>query len=130
MSATPTLPSTPRLAIVAVSAANTNRDGTGTIVTVMAGAAAGTRIYEVASQWTVTSTAGMLRLYISTDTGSTWKLFDEIPIAVAVGSASVPESRVSRPYANLVLPTAAFLLGAATHNAEASTVTAMGADLT
>ena len=130
MATTPNFPSTSRLATASVSAANTNRDGTGTIVTVLTGVAAGTKVFEVDVQMTVTSTAGMVRLFLSSDSGATWKLFDEVAIAAATASASVKATRVATQYTNLILPSASWVLGAATHNAEASVVTALGGDLT
>jgi hypothetical protein len=131
MATTPNFTSTSRLATAAVSTANTNRDGTGTIVSVLTGAAeGGTKVFEVDVQMTVTSTAGMVRLFLSSDTGSTWKLFDEVAIAAATVSASVKGTRVATQYANLILPSASWILGASTHNAEASVVTALGGDLT
>ena len=126
MATTPNFTSTSRLATASVSAANTNRDGTGTIVTVLTGVAAGTKVFEVDVQMTVTSTAGMVRLFLSSDSGATWKLFDEVAIAAATASASVKATQ----YTNLILPSASWVLGAATHNAEASVVTALGGDLT
>lgn len=130
MAVTPNFTSTSRLATASVSAANTNRDGTGTIVTVLTGVAAGTKVFEVDVQMTVTSTAGMVRLFLSSDSGTTWKLFDEVAIAAATVSASVKGTRVATQYTNLILSSASWVLGAATHNAEASVVTALGGDLT
>lgn len=130
MATTPNFTSTSRLATASVSVANTNRDGTGTIVTVLTGVAAGTKVFEVDVQMTVTSTAGMVRLFLSSDSGATWKLFDEVAIAAATASASVKATRVATQYTNLILPSASWVLGAATHNAEASVVTALGGDLT
>lgn len=130
MSTAPAYASNPRsIDRATVSAANTARDGSGTIVTIAAGSSAGFRVQEVVTQPTVTTTAGMIRLFISTDTGSTWTLFDEIPVAAATVSASVPGARNSRPYTNLVLKGTTNLLGASTHNAEAHQVYALGADL-
>lgn len=130
MAVTPAFTSTPRLTTSAVSAANTNRDGTGTIVSLMTGAAAGTKVFEVDIQWTVTSTAGMLRLYLSVDGGSTWKLFDEQAVTAITASASVACFRATKTYTNLVLRDSSCVIGASTHNAEASVVTVLGGDLT
>lgn len=130
MATAPAYAANPRsLDIAQVSAANTTRDGTGTIVTVATGSAAGFRIAEVATQAIVTTTAGMVRLYLSTDTGSTWRLFDEIPVSAVTVAASTPAYRASRRYDNLVLFGTSDLLGASTHNAEAINVFPMGADL-
>lgn len=130
MASIPNFTSTSRLTASAVSTANTNRDGTGTIVSLISGVAAGTKIFEVDVQMTVTSTAGMVRLYLSSDSGSTWKLFDEVAIAAATVSASVKGTRVATLYSNLILPSSSYALGASTHNAEASVVTVMAGDLT
>lgn len=130
MATTPTFTSTPRYAQATVSAANTNRDGTGTIVSVITGASAGTKVFEVVTQATVTTTAGMVRLFISSDSGSTWRLFDEVSIAAATVSGTVKGNRVSTTYANLILPNASHQLGASTHNAESIQVIALAGDLT
>lgn len=130
MATSPAFTSTPRYTQVSISTANTNRDGTGTIGSVITGVAAGTKIFEVVVQATGTTTAGMVRLFISTDSGSTWRLFDEVSISAATPSGTVKGTRVSTTYANLILPNASAQLGAATHNAESFQVVALAGDLT
>lgn len=127
MATQPAFATVPRIGSAQVSAANTNRDGTGTIVTVITGVAAGTRIAEVVVEATVATTAGMVRLYLFDGTNT--RLFDEIAIAAATPSASVRTTRVSTVYTNLILPSASWQLRASTHNAEAINVIALGADL-
>ena len=127
MAASPVFAVTPRLSSVAVSVANTNRDGTGTIVSLITGVAAGTRINEISVQATVTTTAGMVRIYLYD--GTNYRLWDEVSIAAATVSASVKGIRVATTYNNLILPSASWQLFASTHNGEAFTVTTMGADL-
>lgn len=130
MASTPGFASVPRsIEPQAVSAANTNRDGSGTIVTLCAGATAGTKVNQVRVKATVTTTAGMVRLYVSTDTGSTWRLFDEVPVSAITVGASTPAFQADRFYDNLILTGASDLLGASTHNAEAFHVTPLVADL-
>ena len=120
MATAPAYAATPRSIDVAqVSVANTNRDGTGTIVTVCAGVAAGTRVSSVTAKATVTTTAGMVRLYLSTDTGSTWRLYREIPVSAITASASVATFYGRLDFEDLVLTGTSDLLGASTHNAEA-----------
>jgi hypothetical protein len=110
-----------------VSVANTNRDGTtGTYVNLVTAAASGTRIAEIVTQATVTTTAGMVRLFL-TD-GSTTRMFDEIAISAATVSASVKGNRVSTLYTNVVIPSG-WSIKASTNNAEAINVFALGADL-
>jgi hypothetical protein len=128
MADSPAFASTPRCETAAVSAANTNRDGTGTIVAIATGAATGTKIEEVDVKATVTTTAGMVRLYLSLDAGTTWRLYDEIPVTAITASASVATFRQANTYTNLILRDASAKLGASTHNAEALTVVATGGD--
>lgn len=70
----PVLTSTPRLEFGRVTVANTGRDGSGTITTVITGVAAGTRISRVVTQAEGTTAAGMLRLWLTIDNAVTWKL--------------------------------------------------------
>ena len=130
MATAPAYAANPRsIDIAQISTANTNRDGTGTIGTVATGSAAGFRVFTVVAQATVTTTAGMVRLYLSTDSGTTWRLFDEIPVSAVTPSASAAAFRGRREYANLILTGTTNRLGASTHNAETFNVVAQGADL-
>ena len=127
MAASPVFAVTPEIGMGQVSAANTNRDGTtGTYVTLVTAAPSGTRVAEIVTQATVTTTAGMVRLFL-TD-GSTTRMFDEIAISAATVSASVKGNRVSTLYTNLVIPSG-WSIRASTHNAEAINVFVLGADL-
>lgn len=130
MASTPSFTSTPRVGIANVAAANTNRDGTGTITALITGAAAGTKVTSITAQAAVTTTAGMVRIFVSTDSGSTWRLFDELSIAAATVSASVKGTRITTTYTDLVLADASHRLGCTTHNAESINVIALGGDLT
>lgn len=130
MGNSPAFASVPRSASGQVSAANANRDGTGTIVSIFTPPAAGARIEEVYAQATVTTTAGMVRLFISNDSGVTWRLFDELPVTAVAVAASTPGWRTKRAYTNLILADATWRLGASTNNAEAINIFAFGGDLT
>ena len=127
MAANPAFAVTPRLASVNVATANTNRDGTGTVATLITGASTGTRIAEIVVQARVTTTAGMVRVFLYD--GTTYRFFDEIAIAAATVSASVKGTRVSTTYNNLILPSASWSVVVSTHNAESMDVIALGADL-
>ena len=127
MAADPAFAVTPRIASVNVATANTNRDGSGTVATLITGAATGTRIAEIVVQARVTTTAGMVRIYLYD--GSSYRFFDEVAIAAATVSASVKGTRVSTSYNNLVLPSASWSIVVSTHNAESIDVIALGADL-
>lgn len=123
-----TVPRTPDK--VAISTANTNRDGTGTIGTLLTAVAAGTKVSEIVVQALVTTTAGAVRLYHSSDGGSTWTMFDEFIIQAVTVGASTAAYRARRTYDNLVLVGTSAKLGASTHNAESFEVYALAGDLT
>lgn len=125
MATTPNYARFPRSAIAQISAANTNRDGTGTLVTVIAGASAGgsleggTRVDDITIQATATTTAGMIRLFLSLDGGTTNRLIREIPVNAATPSGTVQAFRTDLVDLGIILPNANALLRAATNNAEA-----------
>jgi hypothetical protein len=127
MADSPSFAVTPRLASVNIATANTNRDGTGTVATLITGASTGTRIAEIVIKARVTTTAGQVRVFLHD--GTTFFFFDEIAVAVATPSNSVQAVRVSTTYNNLVLPSASWSIRVSTHNAESIDVTALGADL-
>lgn len=127
MALNPQFAATPRIASVNVSAANTNRDGTGTVATLITGASTGTRISEIVVKAKVTTTAGMIRLFLHD--GTNFWFFDEVSVAAATVSASTQSTRVSVIYNNLILPNASWSIRVSTHNAESIDVTALGADL-
>lgn len=118
---------TPRIGTVNIATANANRDGTGTVATLITGASTGTRIAEIVIKARVTTTAGQVRVFLHD--GTTFFLFDEVAVAAATPSNSVQSVRVSASYANLVLPNASWSIRVSTHNAESIDVTAFGADL-
>ena len=117
---------TPVIGIGAISSANTNRDGTGTIVSVISGSTDGTRITRVTIQAIVTTTAGMVRLYINT--GAVIYLWKEIAVTAITGSASVVEFTyvLSLMGENALILPSGYSLEASTHNAEAFNVIAEG----
>lgn len=127
MADSPAFAVTPRIGAVNVSTANTNRDGTGTVATLITGASTGTRIAEIVVQARVTTTAGMVRIFLYD--GTTYRFFDEVAIAAATVSGSVKGTRVSTTYSNLILPSASWSIVVSTHNAESMDVVALGADL-
>ena len=130
MASTPSFTSTPRVGLANVAAANANRDGTGTITALISGVAAGTKITSIRAEPAVTTTAGMVRIFITVDAGTTWRLFDELAIAAATASASVKTAGIVVTYTDLVLTDGSCRLGCTTHNAESINVVALGGDLT
>lgn len=132
MASNPSFVSTPRLEVVNISTANNTRSGSGTITELIAGVAAGTKITEIVAQCNVTGaiTAGLVTVFVSTDGGTTWRLFDEITISSTTSSNSAKATRNSATYSNLVLVGTNHRLGVATTIAQSITVAAMGGDLT
>lgn len=97
-----------------VSVANTNRDGTGTIVTVAAGPTAapangvGKRITRVSIVRTGTSTATVVCLYYSPDNGTTNRLIAEVAVPAYTASTTSAQTVVEVPtLIGFVIPGAA-----------------------
>lgn len=131
MASSPVYVGTPRTWYAQVSAANTNRDGTGSLATLVTGPAApGCIITKLRIHATVTTTAGMVRAFLSKDGGTTKRLLCEIPVDARTVSASVDafsaEVLFDEP---LKLDDANGLLYVSTHNAEAINVFAFGGDV-
>ena len=127
MSANPNFASTPKVGKALINTANTNRDGTGTITSIFAAGAAGSRIDKVIIAANTTTTAGMLRFYISN--GVTNTLIFEVPVPAIVPSATVQtfvSNQTGIPFP-LVIPSG-YSLQASTNNAEAFIITALGGD--
>jgi hypothetical protein len=103
VAADPSFASTPRLAVASVSTANTARDGTGTIVTVLSAGSSGTLIAQVTLQATGNLGDGTLTLFLHD--GTTAWLFDEIDHEdPAAASNTFAGYRATRIYTNLVIP--------------------------
>jgi len=127
MADSPAFAATPRIAAVNIATANTNRDGTGTIGTLITGATNGTQVREIVVKARVTTTAGMVRVFLYD--GTTYYLYDEISMLAATPSGTVQATRANVTYANLILPSSSWSVRVSTHNAESADVTALGADL-
>ncbi len=123
MAAAPAFAATPRAACGALSTANANRDGTGTIETVFTAGASGSKIEEVRITPAATTTAGMVRLYLYD--GSTYHLLSEHSIAAKTLSATSGATTTTLAYDNLLLPSG-WSLRASTEKAEAIKVFAFG----
>lgn len=107
---------TPKIGIAQVSEANANRDGTGTVITVITGATYGTRLNRIEIQATGITTAGMLRLFISNGTNT--RLWKETVVSAITPSAAVAAFSASIvPSEPLILPSGYSLI-ASTEKAE------------
>lgn len=132
MSAAPNFASTPRAAVAAVSTANTNRDGTGTIVDVLTAVAAGTRLERIVVQATADPADSIVTLFLHN--GTSYFLFDEFDLGnPTAASTTVPAYREARAYSGIILPSASWKVAAAITvalTAGVMNVFAFGADLT
>jgi hypothetical protein len=128
MAANPAFIGTPRLTFASLSSANTNLDGTGTITSLITGAATGTRVLEINMQCSATSAAALVNIFLSTDSGSNWVLFDQIAVTAATVNNTTRANRNIATYTNLILPNANFSIGVTTTIAQATRVWAMGGD--
>lgn len=115
---------TPVCDCVAISTANTGRDGTGTIGTVSSAGANGTRYDAIEIKATVSTTAGCVRLWIHT--GAAYFLLEEINIPVITVAAAQPAYATTYYLpGGLVLPTG-YSIRASTEKAENFNIIARG----
>ena len=124
MASAPTFATTPAIGSAVINTANTNRDGSGSITSVLAAGSNGTRIDRVTVQATGNTSAGMVRLFIHDGTNA--RLYREIPVTAITPSGSAEAFAAELDDMRLVLPSG-HSLRAATHNAESFTVIAEGA---
>lgn len=130
MASAPVFATAPKIWAAAVSTANTNRDGTGTIATVGTAGASGTKIERIVVKATADPADGVVILWLYD--GSTYWMFDEFDTGdPAAGSSTVAAWREERAYADLVLPSGWSLRAQNTVALTAGTfaVMAFGADI-
>lgn len=87
MAAAPAYTATPRTERAEISTANTNRDGTGTIVNLFTAGANGSRLERITICATGTTTDGIIRLYLYDGTNT--DLWKEIPVTAVTPSGTV-----------------------------------------
>lgn len=126
MSANPIYVGSPKTWQAALSAANTNRDGTGTLVDAASGGSIGSRIDKVRAVASGATTAGVVRLFLYDGT-NTYLIKEILVSAITPGTAQEVWSG-EWDADGLVLTTNAWKLRASTHNAEAFKVFAKGGD--
>jgi len=100
---------------VQVTTANTNRDGTGTIVTVITAASSGTRIDDIYMVATGTTTAGVIRLFVHDGTNA--RLLSETLVTAVTPSTTVQVWSNTLLSQAIVLKTG-YSLRASTNNTE------------
>ena len=121
----------PRLAVGQVSVANANRDGTGTLATIMTAGASGSRIDAIYLKAVGTTTAGMIRLFVHDGTNA--RLITEVPVIAVTPGASTPswEAQLKTNSLSQVLPIllqSGQSLRASTQQGEVFNVMAQGGD--
>jgi len=115
MATTAQYASTVRTAQAQVSTANTNRNGTGTIVTVFTAGSSGSRIDDIYITATGTTTAGVVRLFLNDGTNT--YLFEEILVTAITPSTTVAVFQSVQLNLGLILANG-WSLRASTNNAE------------
>lgn len=126
MATAPAYAATPRHAVGALSAANTNRDGTGTVVTVFTAGASGSRIDKVRVVAKATTTAGVVRLFIYD--GTDYALWKEVLVTAITPSTTVEVFTWEIEFTYPILLPTGYSLRASTNNAETFSVFAIGGD--
>jgi hypothetical protein len=126
MAADPIFAATPRNGVGQISTANTNRDGTGTVGTIFTAGSSGSIITVITVKAQVTTTAGMVRLFVYD--GTNYRLWREVPVSAITVSASQPafEEHIV-DFGGLLLPSG-YSLRASTHNAETFNIICQGGD--
>lgn len=131
MANTPSYAALPRCVSSQLSVANTQRDGTGTLVNVFTAGSNGSRIDKIRIAATDTTTAGSVRLFISN--GADTRFYKEFPVLALTPSATVPPFAVTTNSgidADLpILLPSGYSLQAATEKAESFNVFVFGGDL-
>lgn len=124
--AVPKFVSDPKVWIGNVTTANSNLDGTGSIVTVVTAGSNGSLVEIVRVKALVTTTSGRVRIFIHD--GSTARLWHEIIITAAVPSATVSSFETEWiPTRSLALQSG-YSLRASTANSESMLVECQGGD--
>lgn len=130
MANAPVFTDTPKIGVASVSTANTNRDGTGTIATVLTAGADGTVVEEIVAKSTGDPADSIVTIFLHD--GTNFWLYDEIDLGnPAAASATAEGYRASRTYEDLVLPTGWSIRAAITAAPTAGVVNvfAFGGDL-
>ncbi len=131
MAAGPNFAGNSKTETLKISAANTNRDGSGTIVYSTAVPATGRTVARVRFAAEGTVTAGNVRMFIDDGTGGAGhaRMWDEQSCSAAVPSATVlPTMGYFEMPAEGIALQSGYRLGFATNNAEAYDVTIIWGD--
>lgn len=128
MATSPSFPGAPRKEIAQISAANTNLDGTGTIVDAFTAGANGSVVNRVRFKATATITDGKIGVYIKIS--STYYLVKEVLVNATTPAAHViaAEPTVEDFGGKGIILASGYKLSFSTRNAEPFNVECEGAD--
>ncbi len=126
MASDPVFIGVPKTWMAAISIANANRDGTGTIVNVVTAGANGSRVDKVRIVATGAVTAGVVRLFLHDGTHT--RLLREIMVSATTPSELVETFTQDVDFADGSALPNGWSLQAATHNAEGFNVISFGGD--
>ena len=121
MATTPAYAPTPATAQVQIATANTARDGTGTLGTLISAGASGSRVDDIDICATGTTTAGVIRMFVSD--GTNHRLVREILVVGIMPSTTLEAFRVTLRNLGIVLKSG-WSLRFSTHNTETFNVVA------
>ena len=127
MATTPAFAVTPVIGAVSISTQETSLTAPTSFGTLVSGVTAGRRVAEIVVKCAATSVAALVRVFLHD--GTNYFLFDEISVAAATSSNTGATTRVSTLYNNLILPSSSWSIRVTTTIAQATHVTAFGADL-
>ena len=92
MATTPNFAVTPKAGVTTLATANTAFDGTGTLGTILTGAANGTRIDMIVVSATATVSAGLINLFVSdttaANTSANTHILRSLPVTATTPSAT------------------------------------------
>lgn len=118
----PIFPLAPKVGMVQISTANTNRNGTGTMGDVLTAGVEGARIERGRVKATGTTTAGMVRFFLHDGTNT--HLIAEVNVTAVTPSGTQKAFEAEVPELRGQLVPATWVLRASTHNAETFNVIA------
>jgi hypothetical protein len=127
MATSPQFAVTPRIGAVSIATADASYTAPTSVGTLITGASTGTRIAEIVVKNAATSSSAIVRIFLYD--GTNYWLFDEVTISAVTGSSTLAQNRVSTTYNNLILPNSSWSVRVTTSVAQATHVTAFGADL-
>lgn len=101
MASAPTFAATPNVGSIALGGFDTSLTAPSTIVTLITGAANGTKVEEIILQGTGTTVAGVCNIFLYD--GSTYHLYDQILITAVTSSTIAIAFRQNKQCANLIV---------------------------